>query len=156
MLSEFEKQIVRELQKNLPLVKRPFKEVAHRLNMNEQELIEKIKELKQKGIIRRFGAAVKHQNLGYIANAMVVWEIPEDKIVEAGEKMASFPDVTHCYQRLTCPGWQYNLFTVVHGKSKEDCEKATRRIALETGYHNYRLLYSTRELKKSSMKYFLD
>lgn len=156
MLSKQEKQIVKELQKDLPLVSRPFKEVANRLGMKESQLLDKIKEFKERGILRRFGAAVRHQNLGYVANAMVVWEIPDDQVARAGEAMARFPEVTHCYQRPTHPHWPYNLFTVVHGRTDKECKEKAERIARETGYHKYKLLFSTRELKKSSMKYFED
>jgi len=156
MLNEQEKQIVKELQKNLPLVERPFQEVARRLGMEEQQLLDKIKEFKRKGIIRRFGATVKHQSLGYVANAMVVWDIPEDEVDRAGKTMAQFPEITHCYQRPTHPGWPYNLFTVVHGKTRAECEEKARAIARKTGYHKYKPVFSTRELKKSSMRYFED
>ncbi|MCF8010013.1 MAG: Lrp/AsnC family transcriptional regulator [Clostridiales bacterium] len=156
MLNEREKQIIRELQEDLPLVNRPFEKIAQKLGMEEQELINKIKELKEQGIMRRFGAAVKHQHLGYIANAMVVWKIPENEIVTAGDLMSEYPEISHCYQRPTYPGWPYNLFTVLHGKTEEECINKAKRISKETGYYNYRCLFSTKELKKSSMKYFVD
>ena len=156
MLTDQEKKIVRELQNNIPLVKRPFEQMALRLDMDEQELLDKIEEFKQRGILRRFGATVRHQNLGYTANAMVVWDIPEDQVEEAGKTMAQFPEVSHCYQRPTHPGWPYKLFTVVHGKTRSECEEKARLISQKTGYHNYKPVFSTRELKKSSMKYFED
>jgi len=156
MLTDQEKKIVRELQNNIPLVKRPFEQMALRLDMDEQELLDKIEEFRQRGILRRFGATVRHQNLGYTANAMVVWDIPEDQVEEAGKTMAQFPEISHCYQRPTHPGWPYKLFTVVHGKTRSECEEKARLISQKTGYHNYRPVFSTRELKKSSMKYFED
>lgn len=156
MLNELEKQIVKELQNNLPLVKRPFKEVARRLGMEEQELLDKIEEFKKRGILRRFGATVKHQRLGFVANAMIVWDIPEDEVIRAGQTMARFPEVSHCYQRPTHPGWPYNLFTVVHGKSRAECEEKAKDLARKTGYNKFKPVFSTHELKKSSMKYFED
>ncbi len=156
MLTEQEKKIVKELQNNIPLVKRPFEQMARRLGMEEQELLDKIEEFRQRGILRRFGATVRHQNLGYTANAMVVWDIPDDQVEEAGKTMAQFPEVSHCYQRPTHPGWPYKLFTVVHGKTRAECEEKAGAIAQKTGYHNYKPVFSTRELKKSSMKYFED
>lgn len=156
MLSDFEKQVVKELQKDLPLVQRPFQEVAKRLGISEDELLDKIKNFKERGILRRFGAAVRHQNLGYTANAMVVWEIPPSEVEKAGQKMVRFPEISHCYQRPTHPDWPYNLFTVVHGKTDAECREKAERIAKETGYDKYRLIFSTKELKKSSMRYFED
>ncbi|MTI82560.1 MAG: Lrp/AsnC family transcriptional regulator [Firmicutes bacterium] len=156
MLTDQEKKIVRELQNNIPLVKRPFEQMARGLGMEEQELLDKIEEFRQRGILRRFGATVRHQNLGYTANAMVVWDIPDDQVEEAGKTMAQFPEVSHCYQRPTHPGWPYKLFTVVHGKTRSECEEKAWAIAQKTGYHNYKPVFSTRELKKSSMKYFED
>ncbi|WP_066635952.1 siroheme decarboxylase subunit beta [Desulfolucanica intricata] len=155
MLTEFEKQIVRELQNGLPLVSRPYQVIAERLGLSEEELMNKIKEFLDRGLMRRFGAAVRHQDLGYVANAMVVWEIPEDQILIVGQKMASFTEVSHCYQRPTYPDWPYNLFTMVHGQTKEECLAAAKRLSEATGMKKYKLMFSTAELKKSSMKYFV-
>lgn len=154
MLTEQDKQIIRELQNGLPLVSRPFKHMAEKLEMTEEDFIEKIRFFIENGQIRRFGAAVRHQDLGYVANAMVVWDVPADKVSEVGPVMAGFEEVTHCYQRPRYPGWPYNLFTVVHGQNKEECVLAAERISRATGMENYRLLFSTAELKKSSMRYF--
>jgi DNA-binding Lrp family transcriptional regulator len=156
MLTEQEKQIIRELQNNMPLVSRPFAEIARRLGMKEQELIDKINEFKQRGILRRFGATVRHQNLGFTANAMIVWDIPDDQVEKAGKTMAQFPEISHCYQRPTHPGWPYNLFTVVHGKTHAECEEKAKTISEKTGYRKFKAVFSTRELKKSSMRYFED
>ncbi len=156
MLNDLEIKIVKELQAGLPLVEKPYEEIARKVGLSEEKLIETIKEMKKKGVIRRFGAALRHQDLGFTANAMVVWDVPEDKAPEVGRIMAGFEQVTHCYQRPRRPGWPYTIFTVVHGKSREDCERLAAMLAEKTGIHKYRLLYSTRELKKSSMKYFLD
>jgi len=156
MLTDLEKQIVIELQNGLPLVKRPYLEIANRLGLTEDELIAKIKEMLQRGIIRRFGAALRHQDLGFTANAMVVWDVPEEQAPAAGRLMAGFAEVTHCYQRTRRPGWPYTIFTVIHGQTREDCERIADHMAKKTGFKNYRLLFSTSELKKSTMKYFLD
>jgi DNA-binding Lrp family transcriptional regulator len=156
MLTDLEKQIVIELQNGLPLVPKPYQEIAERLGLAENELIIKIKEMIERGIIRRFGAAVRHQDLGFTANAMVVWDVPEEQAPAAGRLLAGFAEVTHCYQRTRRPGWPYNIFTVIHGQTREECERIASRMAQKTGFNNYRLLFSTRELKKSTMKYFLD
>ncbi len=154
MLTEKEKQIIRELQNGIPLVHRPFKILAQKLRTTEEELINKIKSLLDRGYIRRFGATVRHHDLGYPANAMVVWNVPDELAEEKGRIMAGFKEVSHCYQRPRRPGWPYNLFTVVHGRSREECVRAVKKISLATGIKKYRLLFSTIELKKSSMRYF--
>ena len=99
MLSAQDKRIIKELQNGLPLASRPYQIMAARLKMPEEELINRIRYLKENGIVRRLGAAVRHQDLGFKANAMVVWDVPDDKICAAGGLMAEFKEVTHCYQR---------------------------------------------------------
>ena len=155
MLTELEKQIVRELQNGLPLVSQPYLVLAARLGLSEAELIKKIKEFLDRGILRRFGAAVRHQDLGYVSNAMIVWEVPKDQILKAGQTMAGFAEVSHCYQRPIYPDWPYNLFTMVHAQNEEACQKIALRLSEATGMKRYKLLFSTAELKKSTMKYFV-
>ncbi|BAF59159.1 transcriptional regulator [Pelotomaculum thermopropionicum SI] len=154
MLTEQDKRVIRVLQRGLPLESRPFKAMAEELNMTEEELIDKIKQFIKNGQIRRFGATVRHQDVGYVANAMIVWDVPDDRVKEAGRIMAGFGEVTHCYQRPRLPGWPYNIFTMVHGKTREECIRAAEMISQATGVGSYRLLFSTAELKKSSMLYF--
>ena len=156
MLSELEKRVVRELQEGLPLVSRPFAELAGRLGIDEDQLLREVAALKQKGIIRRFGAAVRHQDLGFNHNAMVVWAVPEARVEEVGRIFAGFKEVSHCYERACAPGWPYNLFTMLHGTDEGVCRDLAGRLALAAGVDDYRLLFSTAELKKSSMKYFLE
>lgn len=153
-LTEQERQIIRALQEGLPLVSRPFQVMGQALGMSEEDLIRAVKRLIDEGLIRRFGATVRHQDLGYVANAMVVWDAPDSQVEEAGRIMAGFEEVTHCYQRPRHPRWPFNLYTMVHGQTKEDCLQAAKRIARAAGLKNYRLLFSTAELKKSSMRYF--
>ena len=124
--------------------------------MTEQEFLAKVSELREERIMRRFGAILRHRNLGIQANAMGVWRVPDDKAEEVGVKMAAFPQVSHCYQRAARPGWPYNLFAMIHGQHTEDCEQVAKLISQETGIRDYCLLYSTRELKKTSMRYFTE
>lgn len=154
MLSEQDKQIIKELQNGLPLVSRPFEIMGKRLNMTEESLINRIAYLKENGLIRRFGAAVRHRDLGITANAMVVWDVPDNKTDEAGRIMASFKEVSHCYQRPRHQGWPYNLFTMVHGRSREACMKTAEQISIAVDIKKFEMLFSTAELKKSSMRYF--
>jgi len=154
MLTEQDKQIIRTIQNGLPLVSRPFQSMAEELKMTEDELIAKIRYYIDNGWIRRFGALVRHRDLGYVANAMVVWDVPDEKVSATGIIMAGFKEITHCYQRPRRPGWPYNLFTVVHGLSREYCTCIAEKISRATGIKDYCLLFSTAELKRSSMLYF--
>lgn len=156
MLNQLEKQLVRELQEDLPLESRPFKAIAERLKLSEEKVIAMVKDFIRRGIIRRFGAAMSHLDVGYSANAMIIWPAPEEKTQEIGRAMASYPEVTHCYQRPGGPGWPYTLFTVVHGRKKEECLEIAARLSQETGITDYRVIFSVEELKKSTMKYFTD
>jgi len=155
-VSEIEKHIVRELQGDMPLLQRPFKSIADKIGIEEEELLAKIRELKDRGVIRRLSAILRHRNLGISANAMGAWRVPEDMAEEVGTKMAAFSQISHCYQRPTCPGWPYSLFTMIHGRTAKDCEQIAESISQDTGIKDYRLLYSTRELKKVSMRYFTE
>lgn len=154
MLSKQDRQIIKELQNGLPLASRPYKIIADRLKISEEELIKRVGYLIENGFIRRLGAAVRHQNLGFQANAMVVWDVPDDKISGVGSIMAGFREVTHCYQRPRQANWPYNLFTMVHGHSREECAIIAGKIAQAVGINKYDLLFSTAELKKISMRYF--
>ncbi len=155
-LSELDQRIVMELQSGLPLVSRPFEALARRLGISEEEFLARVHAIQQAGIMRRIGAALRHHRVGFTANAMIVWQIPEEKIGEVGEQMSQLPEVTHCYQRVSLPQWPYNFYTMVHGHSREECRRIAEQLAQIAGVNDYRLLYSVAELKKSSMKYFLD
>ena len=154
MLSEQDKALVRALQKDVPLVERPFEDIGNRIEMREEEVLQRVRAWKEDGTIRRFGAVLRHRQLGIEANAMVVWEVDLDRTEEVGRIMASFPEVTHCYERPRFPDWPFTLFTMVHGRTPEECERVAKRISERTGVGTYRLIYSTREWKKADMKYF--
>lgn len=156
MLSPLEKEIVRVLQVGLPLVSRPFAAMAERLDITEEKLLETIRDMVDRGLIRRFGAAVRHQDLGYTANAMVVWNVPDEEVEQAGLIFSGFSEVSHCYQRKTSGSWHYNLFTMVHGRNEEECRKSARALSQAAGIKEYLVLFSSEELKKDSMKYFLE
>ncbi|MCB2295740.1 Lrp/AsnC family transcriptional regulator [Clostridium algoriphilum] len=156
MLSCLDKSIIRRIQEDLPLVPEPYKEIAQELEITENELMHKIKEFSSSGIMRRFGTIVNHRNVGFIANAMVVWNIPEDLISDVSKIMISFSKVSHCYQRPTFSDWPYNVFTMVHAESRQGCEKVVKEIAEAVHINDYEMLYTTDELKKISMKYFIE
>ena len=146
--------VIRELQKDIPITKEPFSEVANKLNMDYDELFDIANQLKEAGIMRRFATILNHRKAGFSANAMSVWSVPEDRGEEIGKKIAEFSAVSHCYLRPKYPNWPYNLFAMVHAKTKDECEDIIDDIAKETGLRDYDKLYSTREFKKQRIKYF--
>jgi DNA-binding Lrp family transcriptional regulator len=154
MLSRLEKKIVALLQDDIAITERPYLEISKQLNIPEETLLQQLKDLYKKGIIRRFGATIRHQKSGFEANAMVAWQVDEDYIDEAGKQMASFKAVTHCYRRNPTDDWPYNLYTMIHAKNEESCWEIARKLAQKASVDTYTLLFSRKELKKTSMKYF--
>lgn len=153
-MDEMERKVCSIIQGDIPLTSRPFLEIGEKVGRTESEVIKIIEDLKEKGIIRKFGAVLGHRKAGFKANGMVVWNVPEEDRERIGKIMASFKEVTHCYERPTFDGWRYSLFTMVHGKTREECIRIAERISEATGVKDYRVLFSTREFKKKSMEYF--
>ncbi len=155
VLTDFDIQAIRELQEDLPMVTRPFDAMAQRQGLSVQQLFTLAKEFQERGIMRRYSAVLHHRKAGFKSNAMAVWKVPEDQSEEVGKKMGSHPAVTHCYQRPTFPDWPYTHFTMVHATSKTGCEKVVEEIAQATGIEDHLTLYSTREYKKTRVRYFV-
>ena len=155
-LSEADKAAIREFQEDLPLVSRPFDAMARRLGLTSAELFALAKEFQQRRIMRRFSAVLHHRRSGFSANAMIVWQVPPERAEEVGMIMAQHNAVTHCYERPTFPDWPYTHFTMVHATSPEGCEEIEREISQATGITDRRLLYSTREYKKTRVRYFVE
>ena len=153
-LTQLDKKIIREIQTNLPVSQRPFLDIAEKLDIEENTLLKRIEELIEGGYIRRFGATLRHRRVGINANAMSIWVVPEDEVDRVGKIMASFKEVTHCYERHKLPDWKYNLYAMIHAKTKKECLEIVARISKKTGMKDYELLYSTEEFKKTSMEYF--
>ena len=154
MIDELEKRIIALIQGDLSLDPRPFAMMAKSLGITEDEFVEKVKSLKKRGIIRRFGATLRHQGAGFSSNAMVAWLVPDERVEEVGKVMANFRDVTHCYQRRPQKGWKYNLYTMVHGDNRDECLQIAKRMSQKAGISEYILLFSEKEFKKTSMEYF--
>jgi DNA-binding Lrp family transcriptional regulator len=152
-LSQTDRAIINELQQDLPLTQTPFSAMAARLGMTEEHFLDVCRSLKKRGIMRRYGAAINHRNAGYKANAMTCWIAPEDKVDAAGGKLASLPQVSHCYERKTNPLWNHNLFAMIHGRTREACRKIVHTASAETALGDYIILFSTREVKKTRIKY---
>lgn len=156
MLSLLEKNIVKRLSGDIPLCSEPYKKLAEELGLTEEQVLANISTLHHKGIIKRIGGVLFHREAGFKANAMVIWKVPQEEIEQVGKLVCSFSEVTHCYERQTFKDWSYNLFTMIHSENEEMCENIIKRIADVIKITDYKILYSTRELKKSSMKYFVD
>ncbi|MCS6776258.1 MAG: AsnC family transcriptional regulator [Chloroherpetonaceae bacterium] len=153
-LTREEIEAVRVLQRDLPIEARPFRVWEERFGIPQEQLFVFAQSFLERGIMRRFSAVLRHRNAGFSANAMGVWIVPEARLEEVGQTIAGFAAVSHCYQRPTYPDWPYNLFSMVHGKTTEDCDAVLDAIAARTGLRDYAKLYSTKEYKKVRVKYF--
>jgi DNA-binding Lrp family transcriptional regulator len=156
MITDLEKKVIALLQTDIPVVQRPFRQMAETIGITEEQFLEVLTSLNRRGIIRRFGATLKHQKSGFKANAMVAWNVDEARVEQVGTAMAGFDEITHCYRRDPAPGWPYNLYTMVHAGTEAECLSLVEKIAATVGETDYTLLFSRKELKKTSMKYFED
>ncbi len=145
-------KLLKLVQDGIPITHSPFKGFASELGISEQEVVDRLKNLQKAGKIRRFAASIGHRAIGIVANAMCVWNVPDEQIETVGNIMAEFPEVTHCYERPRYPDWPYNLFTMVHSYTPEDCEKVAVRISEATGIKDYTLFFSEREFKKTGVR----
>ena len=155
-ISVEDKCFIRELQKDLRIVSEPFNEPARNLGMSVQELFERANQYQISGIMRRFAAILRHRDVGFTANGMVVWKVPQDKVDEVGYKLALFPQVSHCYRRPMYPDWQFNLFSMIHARTIEAAENIASEMSRHTGMSEYKILFSSREFKKERVKYFVE
>jgi DNA-binding Lrp family transcriptional regulator len=157
-LTELEIRFVREMQKDLPVEPEPFVAIASRFGIGLEQLRQMASEMVENGRMRRFSAVLRHREVGFSANGMGVWAVPgnDDDVLRVGEQMAAFRAVTHCYRRPTYPDWPYNIFTMIHARTHEECSAVVDEIARETGVTDHGVLYSTREYKKVRVQYFTD
>jgi len=154
MLTDLEKQIIASLQEDMAITERPYLAISEKLGISEETLLETLQSLCDRGIIRRFGATLRHQKTGFTANAMAAWQVDEDRVVEVGKKLASFKQVSHCYRRNPTASWPFNLYTMIHANDEESCRQTARNMSRKAGVETYSLLFSRKELKKTSMVYF--
>jgi siroheme decarboxylase len=144
-------ELLRELQEGLPLVQEPFQELGRRLGLAEDEVLERLLALRAAGIIRKFRARIDQRRVGLTANALVAWCIPPEVKEITSRILASSPCVTHCYERKPVPGrWNYTVYTVHHGKSRDLVLQEISSIAGRAGISDYLVLFSTREFKRSA------
>jgi DNA-binding Lrp family transcriptional regulator len=155
-LSELDLAVIRATQGPMEAVPEPFARAAGDLGIPVPELLRHLEDMKERRALRRVAAILFHRRAGFSANGMGVWRVPDERIVELGPRMAAFRGISHCYQRPTYPDWPYSVFTMAHGRSREECDAILDTIAAETGIEERRTLYSSTEFKKIRLLYFTD
>jgi DNA-binding Lrp family transcriptional regulator len=153
---ELDIAVIRATQGDMPVVPEPYAPAAQELGMTVPELLEQMAQMRERGILRRVAAILFHRRAGFSANGMGVWKVEPEQIATLGPRMASFRGISHCYQRPTYADWPYSVFTMAHGRSKEECDAVLDAIAADTGVDERATLYSSTEFKKVRLLYFTD
>lgn len=148
--------VVKLLQKDIDIKSEPFEDIINTLDINYDQFFKIVDELQQSGMMRRFASILNHRRAGFNANAMVVWDVDETNGEDIGKTAAQFSAVSHCYLRPKYPNWPYNLFTMVHGKTKEETNAVVDSIDEEIESKSHMMLYSSREFKKVRLTYFTN
>jgi len=154
--TEDDKDFIRELQKDMEIIDEPFVKAANNLGITEDELFSKMKHYESLGVLRRFAAILRHRQVGFTANGMIVWKVPEDRITSVGETLGSFPQVSHCYERPTYDDWPYNVFSMIHCKTHDEAYEVAKTIQDQIDVNEYKILFSSREFKKTRVEYFVE
>ncbi|MBI4302625.1 MAG: Lrp/AsnC family transcriptional regulator [Chloroflexi bacterium] len=150
-----ERRLILLLQEGIPLVTRPYEELAQQLGSSEEDVLQLTRQLLAEGKIKRLGAVPNHYALGITANGMTVWDVPDDQISAIGHRLGQYPEVTHCYRRPRhLPHWPYNLFAMIHSYSREEVLATMERIAKELKLTQFphEVIFSTRLLKKTGIR----
>ena len=153
---EFDIEVIRATQGDMPIIPEPYAPAADKLNISQDKLLTHLQEMQERRLLRRVAAILYHRRAGFSANGMGVWKVPDGRIMELGPKMAAFRGISHCYERPTYEDWPYSIFTMAHGRSKEECDAILDSIASETGIDERATLYSSTEFKKIRLLYFTD
>jgi siroheme decarboxylase len=148
--------VIRALQGDMPIVSEPYAPAAAALGMEEGAFLDHLAAMQERGLLRRVAAILYHRRAGFSANGMGVWKVPDEQILDVGRRMASVRGISHCYQRPTYEDWPYSVFTMAHGRSKEECDAVLDAIAEQTGISERATLYSSTEFKKIRLLYFTD
>ena len=156
MPDAIDRRIVRAMQGGLPLVKRPYTELARAAGVDEETFLARLRAMKESGALRRMGAVLQHRKAGFLANALCVWSVPEERVDEAGANVSREEAVSHCYTRAVAPGWPYNFYAMVHARDREGCEAIADRLERENRLGAPKTFYSVREWKKATMQYFCE
>jgi len=148
--------VIRATQGDQPVVREPYAQAARELGLSQEELLAHLEGMQQRRLLRRVAAILFHRRAGFSANGMGVWKVPEERVMELGPRMAAFRGISHCYQRPTYADWPYSVFTMAHGRSKEECDAILDSIAQDTGVSERATLYSSTEFKKIRLLYFTE
>jgi siroheme decarboxylase len=153
---EFDIAVIRALQGDMPVVAEPYAQAAQQLEIPVERLLEHLQDMQERRLLRRVAAILFHRRAGFSANGMGVWKVDDERIMELGPRMAAYRGISHCYQRPTYKDWPYSIFTMAHGRSKEECDAILDTIASETGVSERATLYSSTEFKKIRLLYFTE
>src|SRR6202042_833835 len=153
---EFDRSVIRALRGDMPVIAEPYSPAASELGIRQERLLEHLQAMQERRLLRRVAAILFHRRAGFSANGMGVWKIPDERIMELGKRMASFRGISHCYQRPTYADWPYSVFTMAHGRSKDECDAILDSIAADTGIDDRATLYSSTEFKKIRLLYFTE
>ncbi len=149
----FDKAIIELIQDDLPLESHPFARLSAQTGVSVDKIVDRIERMRSEGVIRRWGAVLRHQQAGYVVNAMVAWKADLGKEDEAGSQMVGFQAISHCYLRKVPPSFPYNLFTMIHARNEKELQGIINDVATKTGLHDYLIIKSLKEFKKASMRY---
>jgi siroheme decarboxylase len=153
---EFDRDVIRATQGDMQVISEPYAPAAARLGIDTDALLEHMQGMRERGLLRRVAAILYHRRAGFSANGMGVWKVSPEQISELGPRMASFRGISHCYERPTYEDWPYSVFTMAHGRSKQECDAVLDAIAEQTGIHERATLYSSTEFKKIRLLYFTE
>jgi len=153
---DFDVAVIRALQGDMPVIPEPYAPAAAALGIPQERLLDHLGGMRERGLLRRVAAILFHRRAGFSANGMGVWKVPDEQILDLGRRMAAVRGISHCYQRPTYADWPYSVFTMAHGRSKEECDAILDAIAEMTGIEERATLYSSTEFKKIRLLYFTD
>ncbi len=149
-------ETIKALQGDMPVVSEPYARAATVLGLDQGRLLDRLVGMQERGLLRRVAAILYHRRAGFSANGMGVWKVPDEQIHDIGRQMAAVRGISHCYQRPTYKDWPYSVFTMAHGRSKEECDSILDSIAAMTGIDERATLYSSTEFKKIRLLYFTE
>ncbi len=149
------KKIILALNRPLGIIKMPFAPAAQEIGWSEAKLLRAIKAYKRQGLIRRLGLILAHRRVGLRSNVLVVWKVARKDLVRAAKVFQSAAEVSHCYQRKTCPNWPYNIYTMVHGQNRKSCLESIKKLSCLAGIEDHRELFTLKELKKTKADIWL-
>lgn len=151
MIDSVDQQIIRRMQAEFPLSASPYKTIAEEIGISEQILLERLNQMKQSGILRKMGAVLQHRLAGFHGNALCCWDVEPDRVVEISSLMAGCAYISHVYLRQPHPKWPYNLYTVFHSQTREQCEKLMEQMAQTIGIADYQVMFSRKNWKRTQL-----